>query len=425
MKPFIILALLLIFQKNGTSQDTWVNYTTSDGLYSNWIQSIDGDYLNNIWIGTGGGSQGYGIDKFDGTNWIHYDTSNSGISSNAIKVIKNDMNGNLWVCFFGGSISSVLNLTKFDGTNWTYYDTSNSNILANFITDIQIYNNDIWVSSLEGLSKFDGTSFTNYPLAIQIYNFVIEDSSSIWLAYRSKYGNGLGHYNPITNYIDTLNQSNSNLPSYSMSSIDIDSQGDIWIGFDFAFNGGVGNGGSNGGIAMYNGVEFIPMMPFSTNYGLVNDLVVDNEDNVWVSTSCQGLYKFDGQNWKQVEGPPINGCFSDVTIDKLGNLWSGDQLSGLWTNKSIVSANDKIKNKDFQVSPNPVDDYFYFTNSLQQNVMFFLYDSFGNSVLTKKIESQASNIPISTNYLESGIYYWKVYSNNASFKSGQMIIIKK
>ena len=59
------------------------NYTVADGLITDFIECIDIDINNNVWIGTS-----VGIQKFDGVNWLNYNYSNiSQILSDNIKEI--------------------------------------------------------------------------------------------------------------------------------------------------------------------------------------------------------------------------------------------------------------------------------------------------------------------------------------------------
>lgn len=174
MKVLSILFLVLTIQFQSLAQGIWHNYNSTNGLFDNHVKSIEGDYVNNIWIGMGSGSVGDGIDKFDGLAWTHYDTSNSALTSNAIRQIRSDKNGNIWICFFGGFVNSALNLTKFDGASWLTYHTANSDILSNNILDIQIdKHNNIWTSSHEG---FFANSYTG------VYDLVIDNNDNVWVS---------------------------------------------------------------------------------------------------------------------------------------------------------------------------------------------------------------------------------------------------
>jgi len=98
--------------------------------------TIDND--GNKWIGTWGG----GLAKFDGVNWVVYNTSNSGLPENFVMTITIDNDGNKWIGTWGGG------LAKFDGVNWVVYNTSNSGLPENQINAIyiDIYGNK-WIGT--------------------------------------------------------------------------------------------------------------------------------------------------------------------------------------------------------------------------------------------------------------------------------------
>jgi hypothetical protein len=55
----------------------------------------------NKWIGTWGG----GLAKFDGVNWIVYNTSNFGLPDNYVSAIAIDKQGNKWIGTVGGGLA--------------------------------------------------------------------------------------------------------------------------------------------------------------------------------------------------------------------------------------------------------------------------------------------------------------------------------
>ena len=84
---------------------TITNYTTADGLLSNFVECVAVDVNDNIWFGTS-----VGVQKFDGSNWTAYTTADGLVNDN-VKVITSASNGDIWVgTDFGAS--------NFDGANW-------------------------------------------------------------------------------------------------------------------------------------------------------------------------------------------------------------------------------------------------------------------------------------------------------------------
>ncbi|MCX8159293.1 MAG: two component regulator propeller domain-containing protein, partial [Candidatus Pacearchaeota archaeon] len=63
----------------------------------NDVHALAIDAQGNRWIGTW-----RGLAKFDGTNWIVYNTSNSGLPNNYVFAIEIDAQGNMWIGTGGG-----------------------------------------------------------------------------------------------------------------------------------------------------------------------------------------------------------------------------------------------------------------------------------------------------------------------------------
>jgi len=150
-----------------------------------------------------------GLAKFNGSNWITYNTSNSGLPSDNILSVAVDGNDVKWV---GTSMDGIV---KFDGVNWITYNTSNSGILDNTVFSIMFEGiNKIWIKTLAGVEKFEGEKWS------------------------------------------LLTSFNSGLPSENISSIAIDKNGNKWIGI------------IDVGLAVYNegGVVLNPVDP-NSGYG--------------------------------------------------------------------------------------------------------------------------------------------------------------
>jgi ligand-binding sensor domain-containing protein len=145
-----------VFKYDGVN---WTIYTEeADGLPSSTPHGLKFDSKGTLWLhfrydgGVIGKEYGYGLTKFDGTNWTSYNMDNSDIPSNTILDIEIDREDNLWLatCGKGGG------LTKFDGVDWEVYNTSNSGLASDWTSGIALdYHRDkIWITHLNdgGLS---------------------------------------------------------------------------------------------------------------------------------------------------------------------------------------------------------------------------------------------------------------------------------
>ena len=109
--------------------------------------------------------------KYDGTNWIVYNASNSSLPFNFIKSISIGNNDFGWIGGNGGG------LVKFDGTNSTYYNTSDSPLPNSMIHSVMIDDKATkWIGTDGGgLIRLDSTNWS-----VITYNG-IPSNISTWL----------------------------------------------------------------------------------------------------------------------------------------------------------------------------------------------------------------------------------------------------
>ena len=168
----IITIILLLFPVSSFSQtNEWVNFTCGLDILA---LEEEGDYL---WIGTLGGGL-IKMNKITG-EIIHFDKANSGLPDNNVSTITIDAEGNKWIGTHYGGIA------KFDGINWITYNTINSQLPVDYINDITI---DIlgnkWIStSAGGLVAFNGINWviynkSNFSLPEDYVNAVVIDDQN-------------------------------------------------------------------------------------------------------------------------------------------------------------------------------------------------------------------------------------------------------
>ncbi len=289
-------------------------HTTSNGLQSNQVKSIDvdGNSTDDIWIGTN-----MGVSHFDGINWSSYSSPNlhwSGVSATAF-----DSNGEKWFA------SPLGGITHFDGIAFTTYDTSNG-LLSQNVTDLIIDSQDNkWIGTGAGISVLDASnnSFTHYT---QMY---------------------------LLDPPDTLNP---------VVDIEIDSYGRIWVAIYVGYL-------AQGGVAMWDGNQWID---FDISDGLagpnIKDIAIDSEDNVWVATST-GASKIS-------------------------------YTPGSTTNFSKSKIN---------IYPNPTKGKVY-VNKLQGANTFSVYNNLGSLVYYKLLANQ-KKIEADLSSLQKGLYYINLNSD--------------
>lgn len=193
LTPFNSVFTASFIEVNKQTNDTWIlsgdNYyklnnnslTTYTGTSTNIPNSSASDVSGmaitddgKVWFSLRSNSNDPtegGILSFDGTNWVHFNTSNSSIPSNNITAISSYQNKVIF------NHSLVSGISVFDGTNWTLYDGTNGSnfpVGSNYVIhDMKTLNNRVYMASNSGLFVFeiDGTvgiesSFKNDNVSI-------------------------------------------------------------------------------------------------------------------------------------------------------------------------------------------------------------------------------------------------------------------
>ena len=259
---------------NGTN---WYSFTTADGLIDNTIQAIHVS-SSGIWVGTDFGASFADLPTlFAGGTASSYTTAN-GLGNNVIKCISKDSGGNIWF----GTNSGV---SRFDGSNWFSLGVSDGLPFGGVVDIDQGSNGDIYLSTgLGGLFIYDGSSLTSVTeidglLDNKLRALVINNQDEKWV----------GTSDGIT-VLDNMNAFDMNhttmltLPAPDtlnpIEDIEIDSQGNIWVGVyvDYLV--------TEGGVCGYNGSQWIEYQVADGLVGpVIRAIAVDDNDDLWVATS--------------------------------------------------------------------------------------------------------------------------------------------
>lgn len=103
-----------------SQQPDWINYTNGRRVQSTVIED------NYLWTATTGGL--VKLNLTTGENIFF--SKPSGLPDNDVRFSALDENGNKWVGTSSG-------LAKFNDTNWIVYNTSNSGLPDNYISSLQ------------------------------------------------------------------------------------------------------------------------------------------------------------------------------------------------------------------------------------------------------------------------------------------------
>lgn len=416
-KTFCISILIGFFSFNLSAQaPQWIIY--SPQIEFSVIHGIAFDSLNNKWIGTS-----TGLYKFNGVNWVKYDTTNSGLPENSINNLTFDKLNNLWICTYQRGV------VKYNGDRWILYDTNNSGIKSNTVPEIAIDNQNIkWFAAYgKGLVKYNDTNWVIYNTSNSgihnhsLFRLLIENNIK-WIGTV----NGLIKFND-TNWVRYYS-GNSGLPDNWVGALFLDNQRNKWMGTRF---GGASKFNTNNNIWTIYDTQF-PGLPANE----VFSILIEDSGMKWFGTNS-GLAKYN-DTVVTVYGPPITSNTAILVLkqDKYGNIWIGTDgglyvhnpngIVGISYSSGIIPENFKL----FQNFPNPFNSQTKIKYSIKKNayVSIKVFDCAGKMVnilenQTKKTGEYEIRYNISVN-MSSGIYFYSIYIDGALISTRKMALIR-
>ena len=136
------------------ADESYLKYTSMNGLAENGALAVAVDGSGNRWFGTGNLS----VSRFDGTTWTTY-TTDDGLAAASIRAIAADGDDHVWFATASAGVS------EFDGVDWTTYTTADG-LASDSVFDIAIDDDgDKWFATGAGVSVFDGDDWITYTTA--------------------------------------------------------------------------------------------------------------------------------------------------------------------------------------------------------------------------------------------------------------------
>ncbi|MBN2261828.1 MAG: hypothetical protein JW735_02885, partial [Prolixibacteraceae bacterium] len=330
---------------------------------------------------------------FSANEFVHFNTNNEKLNHNTVNAIYHDEQGYVWVATNNG-------LNKLDAYQTTVYQhikDDSTTVSANFTNTVFVdSNNDLWIGTLGGgVNIFDRNKneFISLNQTNELFNsknitaFNQDKLGNIWIGTE---GDGVYKYNKksgqITNFdlekYDPAKRTNSNV-----NVIYCDNEGDIWIGMTkaevfmidpqsdqisyyglFREQAGFKQVGSIMGIgqladstmlfATWNGNLFeidkqqhtqmqLRLNPAFFNNASLTDLTIDNDNNIWLGTWENGLFKLCPSSSQLIHfvhnankpGSIVSNAINSLHFDKQKNkLWVGTTNNGM----SVLSLQPKM-----------------------------------------------------------------------------------
>jgi len=318
------------FYAHDNTNPTSLGYDAVNNLY------IDKNGL--IWIGTWGG----GVDWFNpDPDFIHY-TSNANntfsIAHHSVRSILLDESNNLWVASYGG-------LDKFDRTTNSHSHYYNS---EKYLSNINVYSlfsdkNTLWIGTEGGgLNKLDKKSgqfshFRHYGEEFPGNDFIFTLASNseryLWLGSYL----GIELFDRIENEFITINHQ-ENFPEILSSSavhaLSFDRDNNLWVGTDD--NGLFKLSLIDTTIIGFEKYQFASGKINGISSNRIKHVFQDSKGKIWIGTNGGGLNQFQQEDksfkvYSERDGLSNNVVYGILEDDE-GDLWMS-------TNKGLAVFN--------------------------------------------------------------------------------------
>ena len=260
-----------------------LNTTDADSFPKTQIHDIEVDKNRNLWFGTAN----HGLIKVSDSKIIKQIKREDGLRSNEIFALDFDIYGNVWMATQNA-------LSKYDGREVKNFTTENGlplNNIRDLVTDDRGY---VWLASQSGITRFDGLEAKTYgenagltPQRSTTIGFNIAKGGPDDIIVLSIYNYG---FSVLKNERFTNYGVNEGLPDPRISSVDIDSEGNIWLGSD------------GSGVIKFDGLTF---KQYKREDGVANpeiwNIHIDDYDRVWIGTYGGGVGFYDGETWNTLD----------------------------------------------------------------------------------------------------------------------------
>jgi len=304
----------------------FITYTIENGLADNTIRCLFEDETGNIWAGT----NGHGLSKFDGFSFETFSTEN-GLSNDYVRCITEDADNNIWIGTFGGGINQLsfgdsLKVEVFDSNG----PLESDNVRA-CLTDSE---GQLWFGTDAGLCSYNQGNWNcltkenglPHERALVLYE---DQLKNLWVGTRD------GAAKMTENGFEVLDETQGMI-SNRIRAICQDNSGNMWFG-------------TQEGVSRYDGEKFLS---FTEKNGLSNDrirhIISDRMGNLWFGTYFGGICRFSGEefiHFTEQDGLSSNQILS-VFNHPDSSIWLGS-LEGL--NRVKPSSNGT-----WNVSSNPL-----------------------------------------------------------------------
>lgn len=286
--------------------EAWRAFIVPDQpLLGNSVHALAQGGDGAIWIASEAGLQR--TDAATGAMLSQFTQDNADLSSLETEVLHPAAEGGMW---FGALGASYFN--GFSWKNYTMADGLAGSLIRAIATDSQ---GRTWFGTESGLSIWNGSTFFNLTrengLPSDNISALLASGDVMWIG---AMGGGLFRFEK--NQLQLFNTQNSNLPSDTITTIAQDRTGALLVGHI-------------GGLAYFDEGDATPIEELD-GYA-VTAIATTPDDAIWVGTSGDGLFYFDGEQWTRPPGDvqPPSPSISAILVDEQGSVWIGARAGGL------------------------------------------------------------------------------------------------
>lgn len=358
MKRLLITSAIIFLLGSLTAAPYKIKYLTADeGLSRNLVNQIYRDSHGFMWISTG-----YGLDRYDGYDFLHFNSRTLGntLLSDNVHAVTEDSNGNLWIAtenginFFdykSGKIQNADNVLNAD----VKFQTS---AVSKIATD---ENGDIWIIFDKGVAIIQSDN-GEYAKAKMVYSnkqqitAFMKKGNEIYIGQEGVVYRIIKNNN---NEYTRINISPKLLRLPGFSNIIFDDNGTLWIGTSL-------------GLFRYD-ADSDNLTPYyssgkddgklSSNF--ITDIKKNNEGRLVISTLIGiNIYDYRTDNFQYITTEPnfsgvtLSNNFASCVYLNDNSIWVGTEKGGvniLTRDESIFNNIYHIPSEYKSISANPVN----------------------------------------------------------------------
>ncbi len=354
----------------------------TNSIPNNFIYSLQEDTFRHcLWVATHGG----GLAKIDFSSGLisrlfHREGDTSSLTDNYIYPILLNHENKLWI----GTRDKGLDLYDPDQNHISHYrfaQQNNSPVSHNRIRSLFEDSDDrLWVGTDKGLLLYDAKEkrfkdvLTEFIKNIPVLKIAEDRSGSLWVGTD---GLGLVRYDPARDHVQIFahqRHKKHSISNNTVRSLLIDNEQQLWIGTGYGLNRIDLSKYSDEREVRFEFFISNPSDAYSLSNNIIQSLMIDRYNNLWVGTNGGGLNKhsksvksFQLYTNKTFRSNQVNlADVLSITSDNAGIVWVGTWGEGLFSINPADNTVGVFRHEEGK------------TNTLSDNSVFALMPDTGN-----------------------------------------------